>query len=151
MLVENSLFSVILIVEWRGGSKFFGGRKLRCPQTVCIISIYANIGHRNFHPKSLNNGFLRLWLLDYKSKYNANVPYNHFRHAQYRLEAEARRKELNKQPKCIDQEALKIEELTHACTYNSFFLEKDIQHGMGYKFDTLLSRTSNPVHSESIT
>ena len=27
------------------------------------------IGHSNFHPKSLNNGFLRLWPLDYEGSY----------------------------------------------------------------------------------
>ena len=31
--------------------------------------MYEIIGHRNFHPKSLNNGFLRPWLLDYLDGY----------------------------------------------------------------------------------
>ncbi len=28
------------LVEWPGGSKIFGGRKLRCPQIGCIFSKY---------------------------------------------------------------------------------------------------------------
>ncbi len=30
-----------------------------------MISVYKIIGHRNFHPKSLNNAFLWQWPLDY--------------------------------------------------------------------------------------
>ncbi len=34
-----------------------------------MISVYKIIGHRNFHPKSLNNAFLWQWPLDYRVIY----------------------------------------------------------------------------------
>ncbi len=33
---------------------------------LSMIPMYEIIWHSNFHPKSLNNGFLRQWSLDYQ-------------------------------------------------------------------------------------